>query len=76
MGKKATDNKNRWNAKTYGRVAFCWRLDDVDVCRMMASVPSKNGYLMSLVKKDIEERKRDGRWPEGGDGSDDSSKKD
>ncbi len=72
MGKRATENKNRWNAKTYARVLFCWRRDDTDVCRMMESVPSRNGYLMSLVKRDIEERKKDGRWASM-DGSKDGS---
>ena len=68
MGKKATARKARWNVKTYDSVNFRWRKDDGDLCRMMASVPSKNGYIMSLVRKDIEERKRDGRWAEGADG--------
>ena len=64
MAKRATETKKRWNARTYERMQLYWRKDDGDVCRMMASVPSRNGYVLSLIRKDIEERKRDGRWDE------------
>lgn len=68
MTKRATETKKRWNARTYERMQLYWRKDDEDVCRMMASVPSRNGYVLFLIRKDIEERKRDGMWDADRDG--------
>lgn len=43
-----------YKSKTYKRVTLLIRKDDDDVLNKLENVPSKNKYIIDLIKKDIE----------------------
>lgn len=50
-------NNNVYAKKTYLRFMMNVRKDDKDVIKKLESVPSKNGYIIDLIRKDIKASK-------------------
>lgn len=51
--------KDRWNKKTYENVRFRLRKDrDADVIQWLSEKPSKNAYLVELIRRDMEASRR------------------
>ena len=50
-------NNNVYAKKTYLRFMMNVRKDDKDVIKKLESVPSKNGYIIDLIRKDIKTSK-------------------
>ena len=44
---------HKYDSKTYRIYRFRVRKDDKDVIDKLESVPSKNGYVLELIRKDI-----------------------
>lgn len=58
--KKTYARQRKYDAKTYKKfsVTLMVRYDDKDfkkICKKIESVPSKNSYIMGLIRKDIGE---------------------
>lgn len=50
-------NNNVYAKKTYLRFMMNVRKDDKDVIKKLESVPSKNRYIIDLIRKDIKASK-------------------
>jgi len=50
-------NNNNYTRKTYVSCNFRVRKDDKEVLKKLESVPSKNGYIIDLIRKDIKASK-------------------
>ena len=53
MGTKATAATMKYQRKTYSRIVLRIRYDDKEVLEKLKSVPSKEDYIVSLIKDDI-----------------------
>ena len=49
--------KNKYDKKTYLRLSLLIRKDDKEIINKLESVPSKNGYIINLIKEDIANKK-------------------
>ena len=49
--------KNKYDKKTYLRLSLLIRKDDKEIINRLESVPSKNGYIINLIKEDIANKK-------------------
>lgn len=49
--------KNKYDKKTYFRLSLLIRKDDKEIINKLESVPSKNGYIINLIKEDIANKK-------------------
>ncbi len=49
--------KNKYDKKTYFRLSLLIRKDDEEIIEKLESVPSKNGYIINLIKEDIANKK-------------------
>lgn len=59
MGKKSTASKNKYNAKTYDRIALQVKKGQRDVIRQHAESQglSLNGYINKLIEQDMKQGK-------------------
>ncbi len=54
-----TVTKERWNRKTYAVFQVRIRKDkDSDILRWLEGKPSRNGYIVDLIRKDMEGSKK------------------
>lgn len=49
--------KIKYDKKTYLRLSLLIRKDDTEIINKLESVPSKNGYIINLIKEDIANKK-------------------
>lgn len=49
--------KSKYDKKTYLRLSLLIRKDDEEIIKQLESVPSKNGYIINLIKEDIANKK-------------------
>lgn len=55
--KNKIDYSNKYNKQAYINLSIRIRKDNIEVLKQLESVPSKNAYIVYLIKKDIEDKK-------------------
>ena len=60
MGTVSQEKYKKNNIKVYG--ISCYKTTDKDILEKLESVPSKSGYIKSLIRKDMKKAKEAGEW--------------